>query len=131
VRIPPPIAELLGLELVSGADGEAVMEMDAREEHTNPMGTIQGGVLCALADGAMGWAYVSQLGEGESFTTLELKINYLRPFWTGKLVATGRVVHCGRTVGLVECEIVDDQGRLIAHATSTCLTLRGEAAAGR
>ncbi len=131
MKIPPPIAELLGLELVAGADGEAVMEMEAREEHTNPMGTIQGGVLCALADGAMGLAYFSELEEGESFTTLELKINYLRPFWTGKLVAKGTVVHRGRTVGLTECEIVDEQGRLIAHATSTCLTLRGEAAAGR
>lgn len=131
MKIPPPIAELLGLELVGGADGEAVMEMEAREEHTNPMGTIQGGVLCALADGAMGLAYFSELEDGESFTTVELKINYLRPFWTGKLVARGKVVHRGRTVGLTECEILDDRGRLIAHATSTCLTLRGDAAAGR
>lgn len=131
MRIPPPIAELLGLELLAGSDGEAVMALDAREEHSNPMGTVQGGVLCALADGAMGWAFVHGLGEGESFTTVELKMNYVRPFWTGRLVATGRVLHRGRTVGLLECEIRDGEGRLIAHATSTCLTLRGDAAAGR
>ena len=131
MKIPPPVAELLALELVSHADGEARMEMEVREEHGNPMGTVQGGILCALADGAMGWAYVSGLAEGESFTTVELKMNYLRPFWTGRLVAKGRVVHRGRTVGLTECEILDADGRLIAHATSTCLTLRGDAAAGR
>jgi uncharacterized protein (TIGR00369 family) len=76
-------------------------------------------------------AYFSTLQPGESFTTLELKINFLRPFWTGLLVARGRVVHGGRTMGMTECDVVDDQGRLIARATSTCLTLRGEAAEGR
>ena len=79
----------------------------------------------------MGMAYYSTLEEGESFTTLELKINFLRPFWTGRLVARGSVVSGGRTVGMTECVIEDDQGRLIAKASSTCLTLRGDAAAGR
>ena len=79
----------------------------------------------------MGMAYASTLAEGESFTTLELKINFVKPPWTGKLVATGRVVKGGRTVGLVECDIVDDQQRLVARATSTCLTLRGDDARGR
>ena len=75
---PPPVAELLGIRLVSFGDGEVVFEMDAMPEHANPMGTIQGGVICALADAAMGMAYASRLEEGESFTTLELKANYLR-----------------------------------------------------
>jgi uncharacterized protein (TIGR00369 family) len=131
VRIPPPVAELIGLEAARIADGEAIMELEAGEQHSNPMGTIHGGILCDLADAAMGMAYFSQLEQGESFTTLELKINYLRPFWTGKLIAHGRVVSRGRTVGMTECDVVDDQGRLIAKATSTCLTLRGDAAAGR
>jgi uncharacterized protein (TIGR00369 family) len=95
------------------------------------MGTIHGGILGDLADAAMGMAYFSSLGPGESFTTLELKINFLRPFWTGLLVAHGKVVQRGRTVGMTECDVVDDQGRLIARATSTCLTLRGEMAEGR
>jgi uncharacterized protein (TIGR00369 family) len=95
------------------------------------MGTIHGGILVDLADAAMGMAYFSTLQQGESFTTLELKINFLRPFWTGLLVARGTVVHGGRTMGMTECDVVDDQGRLIARATSTCLTLRGEAAQGR
>ena len=63
--------------------------MVAEEQHSNPMGTIHGGILCDLADAAMGIAFFSTLEPGESFTTLELKINFLRPFWTGKLVAHG------------------------------------------
>jgi uncharacterized protein (TIGR00369 family) len=121
---PPPVAELLGIRLVSIGEGECVFEMEARPEHANPMGTVQGGVICALADAAMGLAYASLLDEGESFTTLELKTNYLRPVTGGRLVATGTVVHGGRTIGLTICDVVDGDGRKIAHATSTCMTLR-------
>ena len=131
MRIPPPIAELIGLEAARVENGEAVMELEAGERHSNPMGTLHGGILCDLADAAMGMAYFSQLEQGESFTAPELKINYLRPFWTGRLIAHGRVVSRGKTVGMTECDVKDDQGRLIAKATSTCLTLRGDAAAGR
>ena len=95
------------------------------------MGTLHGGILCDIADAAMGMAYATTLGEGETFTTLELKINFLRPVWAGALTATGRVVHGGRSVGLVECDVRDDKDRLIARATSTCMTLRGQAAVGR
>jgi len=105
--------------------------MEASERHANPMGTLHGGVLCDVADAAMGMAYAATLGEGETFTTLELKINFIRPVWTGRLVATGHVVHAGRTVGLVECDVVDDEARLVARATSTCMTLRGREATGR
>ena len=76
-------------------------------------------------------AYASALDEGETFTTLELKINFLRPVWRGTLIATGRVVSAGRTVGLVECDVLDEKERLVARATSTCMTLRGEQAVGR
>jgi uncharacterized protein (TIGR00369 family) len=131
VRIPPPVAELIGLEVVERGEGETVFKLEAEERHSNPMGTLHGGILCDLADAAMGMAFFTTLQEGESFTTLELKINYLRPFWTGTLLAHGKVVSRGKTVGLTECRIVDDQGRLIAHATSTVMALRGDMAAGR
>jgi uncharacterized protein (TIGR00369 family) len=72
----------------------------------------------------MGMAYASRLEAGESFTTLELKTNYLRPVRDGTLVATGRVLHGGRTIGLTSCDVVDREGRKVAHATSTCMTLR-------
>ena len=131
MRIPPPVAELIGIEVVERGDGESLFKLEAEERHSNPMGTLHGGILCDLADAAMGMAFFSTLEEGESFTTLELKINYLRPFWTGTLLAHGKVVSRGKTVGLTECRIVDDQGRLIAHATSTCMALRGAMAQGR
>ena len=128
---PPPIAELIGFRLNSVEPGRVVVEMDAEPRHANPMGTVHGGVLCDLADAAMGMAYASSLDEGETFTTLELKINFLKPVWTGRLTATGRLVKGGHTVGLTECDVVDDKDRLVARASSTCMTLRGEAADGR
>ena len=128
---PPPVATLIGFTLVSVEPGHAVIRLDADLRHRNPMGTVHGGILCDIADAAMGMAYAASLDEGETFTTLELKINFLKPFWTGKLIATGRVVTGGRTVGLVECDVHDDKERLVARATSTCMTLRGEQAAGR
>ena len=128
---PPPVAKLIGFTLASIDPGCAVVEFSADSRHANPMGTLHGGILCDIADAAMGMAYASTLAEGESFTTLELKINFLKPHWTGRLVATGRIVKGGRAVGLVECDIVDDQSRLVARASSTCMTLRGDDARGR
>jgi uncharacterized protein (TIGR00369 family) len=130
-RIPPPIAELIGLELIAAGPEHAVVELEAGERHTNPMGTVHGGVLCDLADLAMGVAYASTLGPGESFTTLELQINFLRPVWQTRLRAVARIVKGGRSVGMVECDIYDAQEKLVARASSTCMTLRGEQAAGR
>lgn len=131
-EIPPPaIATLVGFTLTAVEPGRAVVELEAGPRHANPMGTLHGGVLCDIADAAMGMAYAATLDEGETFTTLELKINFLKPVWAGRLIATGSVVKSGRTVGLVECDIVDDRERLVARATSTCMTLRGEEAAGR
>jgi uncharacterized protein (TIGR00369 family) len=127
----PPIARLLGAKLTLIEEGRARIELAADDRHANPMGTLHGGVLCDIADAAMGMAYAATLSEGESFTTLELKINFLRPVWRASLVAEGIVVHRGRAVGLTECSITDEKGRLIAKATSTCLTLRGEQAGGR
>jgi uncharacterized protein (TIGR00369 family) len=128
---PPPIGALIGMRLVAVEAGRARFELDADARHHNPMGTLHGGILCDIADGAMGMAYASTLEEGESFTTLELKINFLRPVTVAHLVAEGIVVQRGKTVGLAECSVTDERGRLIAKATSTCLTLRGEQAKGR
>jgi uncharacterized protein (TIGR00369 family) len=105
LRLPPPVAELIGIDVERAEGGETVMTLVAEERHSNPMGTLHGGILCDLADAAMGMAYFSTLEPGESFTTLELKVNFLRPFWTGRLVARGHVVSKGRTVGMTECVI--------------------------
>jgi len=127
----PPIGETIGMRTTEIGPDFAVFEMDAGRRHANPMGTLHGGVLCDLADAAMGVAWASDLTTGETFTTLELKINFLKPVWETHLRAQARVVKRGRTVGLVECDIHDDKGDLVAHATSTCMTLRGEKAKGR
>jgi uncharacterized protein (TIGR00369 family) len=127
----PPIAKLLGAKLTAIEPGRARIELIADERLASPLGTLHGGVLCDIADAAMGMAYLAMLEEGETFTTLELKINFLRPVWQARLVAEGTVLHKGKTVGMTECSITDERGRLVAKATSTCLTLRGEQAAGR
>lgn len=127
----PPIARLIGFVLVSAGDGASVFELDADERHWNPMGTVHGGVLCDIADAAMGIAYATKLEEGESFTTVEIKMNYLRPVWKARLRATAHIVKKGRKIGLVECDVTDEKGNLVARASSTCLTLTGEDARGR
>lgn len=128
---PPAIAQLIGFHPVSLGGGEAVFEMEADERHWNPMGTVHGGVLCDVADAAMGFAFATTLAEGESFTTIELKINYLRPVWKSRLRAAARVVKRGRKIGLAECDVTDEKGNLVARASSTCMTLSGEDARGR
>lgn len=126
-----PVADLVGAYPVSFGDGKAVFEMEAGRRHHNPMGTVHGGILCDLADAAMGFAFASTLGPGETFTTLELKINFLKPVWKAKLKAVGRLVRRGKTVGLTECDVFNEEGELVARASSTCMTLRGEQAKGR
>jgi uncharacterized protein (TIGR00369 family) len=128
---PSPIAMLIGFRVVAVSPGSATVQLEAGPQHANPMGTLHGGVLCDIADAAMGIAYTTNLAEGESFTTLELKINFLKPIWKATLTAEGKVVKQGRTTGLVECRITDAKGSLVAHATSTCMTLRGTTAHGR
>jgi uncharacterized protein (TIGR00369 family) len=127
----PPVAELVGFDLVALDKGAVTVTFEAKQEHANPMGTLHGGILCDVADAAMGMAYASTLEDGESFTTLELKINFFRPVWRAHLTARGRVVNQGKTVGMVECDIFDEKQRHVARATSTCLTLRDEMAKGR
>jgi uncharacterized protein (TIGR00369 family) len=128
---PPPIAELIGFRLAQIQKGQAVIEFEASRKHANPMGTLHGGILCDVADAAMGIAFASTLDDNESFTTLELKINFLRPVWNEKLRAVGKVVSRGKTVGMTECDISNSKGALVARSSSTCLVLSGEKAAGR
>jgi uncharacterized protein (TIGR00369 family) len=131
-RLTPPVARTVGFRPTEIEAGRAVFELETDPaRHANPMGTVHGGVLCDLADAAMGMAWASQLDEDETFTTLELKINFLKPVWRARLRAVGHVVKGGRTVGLVECDIFDESEALVARASSTCLTLRGDQARGR
>ena len=126
-----PLGELLGFRLLEVERGRAIVELETRDHHHNPMGTVHGGVISTIADTSMGVAHSSMLDEGETSTTIELKINFLRPVWNGTLRAIGKVVKHGRTVTLLESDVLDEQGRLVARASSTCMTLRGEEARGR
>jgi uncharacterized protein (TIGR00369 family) len=130
-RATVPIAELLGFRVDECAGGRAVATMEAGPQHANPMGTLHGGVLCDLADAAMGMAFVSTLAAEESFTTVALSINFFRPVWRATLRAEGRVVNRSKNTGYLECDVIDHDGKLVAKATSTCLVLRGDQAKSR
>ena len=127
----PPIAELIGFEVEEIRDGRAVGLLQSGPQHANPMGTLHGGVLCDLADAAMGMAFASTLAPGESFTTMALSINFFRPVWQTRLRAEARVVNRGKNIGYVECEVTDQNGKQVAKANSTCFVLRGEHANAR
>ena len=126
-----PVARLIGFEAKDIGDGRATVTLSAGPQHANPMGTLHGGILCDVADAAMGMAFASTLAPKESFTTVELKINFFRPVWQAQLRAEGTVVQRGRTIGYVECAITDEENRVIARAACTCMVLRGQGAAGR
>jgi uncharacterized protein (TIGR00369 family) len=123
-----PIAALIGFEVEEIGDGRAVTSLQTGPQHANPMGTLHGGILCDLADAAMGMAFVSTLAADESFTTMALNINFFRPIWQTRLRAEARVINRGKNVGYVECDVTDQEGKSIAKATSTCFILRGEQA---
>jgi len=125
-----PVARLIGFEARAIGDGRATVMLTAGPQHANPMGTLHGGILCDIADAAMGMAFASTLAPQESFTTIELKMNLFRPVWQARLRAEGIVVQRGRTIGYLECEITDDENRLIAKVASTCMVLRDQKAMG-
>jgi len=126
-----PVMRLIGFQAKEIQDGQASVTLAAGPQHANPMGTLHGGILCDIADAAMGMAFASTLAPEESFTTVELKINFFRPVWQAQLTAEAFVVQRGRTVGFVECSVTDEENRLIAKASSTCMVLRADKAAGR
>ena len=118
---PPPIAQLLGLKVTDFCEGCTTVEMEATNKYWNPMNTLHGGVYCDLADIAMGFSFLTTLNKDELFTTVDLRINYLKPVTTGKLIATSKIIKRGKRLGYVECEIVNEQGKLVAKASSTCI----------
>jgi uncharacterized protein (TIGR00369 family) len=128
---PPPIAKLVGFDIKHIEVGQSVFEMDAGPQHANPMGTLHGGIVCDISDAAMGTAMASTLEDDETFTTLDLVAKYFKPIWRAHLLATARVVKRTRTLGLVECDVTDEKGSLVARVISTCMVLRGGEAKGR
>jgi uncharacterized protein (TIGR00369 family) len=119
----PPISELLGFHLVDAEDGRAAFEGLPEFRHYNPIGSVHGGFAATLLDSALGCAIFTTLKRGDAWTTLELKLNYVRPMSkdTGPVRAEGRVIHRGRTVATSEGDLKDRAGKLYAHATTTCM----------
>ena len=125
-KIPgPPVAQVLGFKIVEVEEGRVVIEMEASERLHNPMGTLHGGILCDIADAAMGYTFASTLADDEVFTTVEIKLNFLKPIFDSKLRAEGKIIKKGTSVGLLECHVFDEKGSLVAHSTSTCMILKG------
>ena len=124
-------AALIGYKLVEVEPGFAALELEPSPTHANMVGTMHGGILCTIADTVMGAAFATSLGPDETQTTLELKINFLKPVRGSKLRAHGNMVRRGRTTGFVECEIFDDLDNLVVKSSATFMILKGDMARGR
>lgn len=118
-----PLVKTLDFKVEEITLGKAIFSFIPQAFHYNPIGSVHGGVLSALLDSAMGCTLHSILEAGSIYTTLELKVNFLKAanIQSGKLYATGHLIHTGRTTALVEATITDEQGKVYAHGTSTCL----------
>jgi uncharacterized protein (TIGR00369 family) len=127
---PPPIAVLLGMAITEVGEGRVVFAAEPGEYHYNPLGTVHGGVAATLLDSAMGCAVQSVLPAGTTYTTLEIKVNYLRPITskTGVVYCEGKIIHVGGRVATAEGHLTDEAGKLYAHGTTTCIILRPSSA---
>lgn len=123
---PPPLAAMLNFELAELGEGHATFAVEPAEYHYNPIGVVHGGLAATLLDSAMGCAVHSTLPAGAGYTTLEIKVNYIRALTseTGRVRCEARVVHVGARTATAEGRVVDARGKLYAHGTTTCLILR-------
>lgn len=132
MRYPTAISRTLGFRITEIDAGYAKVQLDANAEiHGNQQGTVHGGMLCELADATIGTAHSTAISEGETFTSIDLKISFFRPVWQSVLTATAKQIQHGKTITHYQCEITRDDGKAVALATSTVMTLRGNAANGR
>lgn len=115
--------DTVGARIAEVESGHAVVELDAHAGHRHEGGVVQGGIITQIADAAMGMALMTRQADGMANTTIELKINFLRPIVEGRLRAIGRVVEMRKTLLFAEADVLDDQDRLIARASSTCLAI--------
>jgi len=122
----PAVAKLIGFNLIHIEEGKAVFEMQTGPQHANFNGSLHGGIMCDIMDAAMGLACGSTLDDSQRFTTTELKINYLRPVWNAKLTATAWVVHRGKSLCYTECELKNEEGKLVAKASSSLMLLHAD-----
>lgn len=122
----PPMGAMLNFVIAEIGDGRAVFTIEPAEYHYNPIGMVHGGLAATLLDSAMGCAVHTKLPAGVGYTTLEIKVNYIRPMTTktGEVKCEGRVVHVGNRTAVAEGKIVDAKNKIYAHATTTCMIFR-------
>lgn len=122
----PPLLALMGISPLDVSEGRVVFAVEPAEYHYNPIGSVHGGLAATLLDSAMGCAVHSTLPAGVAYTTVELKVNYLRPLTreTGVVTCEGKVIHVGGRLATAEARITDAAGKLYAHGTTTCLVMR-------
>ena len=120
-----PIGDTLGFRVTEVESGRIVLTGRPDRRSYNLIGSVHGGWAASILDSAMALATLSSLDEKNAFTTLDIKINYLRPITleTGEVRAEGRVIHSGRRIALCEARLTDPEGKLLAHGTGTCLIL--------
>jgi uncharacterized protein (TIGR00369 family) len=123
---PPPIGALMNFRINELEEGRAVFSVTPAEYHYNPIGVVHGGVAATLLDSAMGCAVHSMLPAGAAYTTLEIKVNYIRPMTaeTGPVRCEAKVIHVGGRTATAEGRIEDERGKLYAHGTTTCIIFR-------
>ncbi|GLU47096.1 PaaI family thioesterase [Nocardiopsis ansamitocini] len=132
MRYPTAISQLLRFEIVEVGAGSATLRVRADTKlHGNQQGTVHGGFLVELADAAIGTARSTLIGPGQSFTSIDLRATFLRPVWTGELLARARPTHSGRTITHYACDIIRADGTTVATVSSTVMTLSGDKATGR
>ncbi len=122
----PPISALMDFGLTELDEGRAVFTVEPAEYHYNPIGVVHGGLAATLLDSAMGCAVQSMLPAGAGYTTLEIKVNYVRPMTTetGRVRCEAKVIHVGGRTATAEGRILDEEGKLYAHGTTTCIIFR-------
>ena len=122
---PPPVVELLGMRLDAVEPGKVAFSLEPAECHYNPIGVVHGGIIATMLDSAVGCAVHSTLPAGVAYTTLELKVNYLRgtTVKTGRIVAEGKTIHVGRQSAVAEGRVLDQAGKIIATCSTTCILL--------
>ncbi len=132
MRYPTAISQLLEFRIVAINEAMAAIVLDAdASRHGNQQGTVHGGLLCELADAAIGTAHSTLMQPGESFTSIDLKATFLRPVWQSRLRAHAWAAHRGRTISHYRCDIQRDDGKVVASIESAVMTLRGDHAQGR
>ena len=121
----PSIGRLLGMHFDEVEHGRVVISLETQPDFANPLGTTHGGIAATLLDSVMGCAVHTTLDAGVGYTTLELKVNYIRtvPVDGRRLSAEGTVVHVGRRVATAEGRVLDERGKLVAHGSTTCMIL--------